>query len=192
MKKIEKSTSEYFAVAALLLCIWSSFIHAAPPESYPVPPETEQLLFYLQRSANSNTIIYDANLQTDGKLNSKQPVKVYWLRYNTTGERRKLNFAERNFAYGLNFEPTEKPGVYLVNLMAYSERDITVFVGADGNVEAHTIINGQAARLKRIYIDVSGSGFWSSVNSIELTGVALHNGKEITERFDPNEERSGF
>ncbi|HFE37785.1 MAG TPA: DUF4833 domain-containing protein [Gammaproteobacteria bacterium] len=174
-------------LVSLMLSGFLGYAEAAPPASYPAPPQTKKLLFYLQRSSNSNTIVYEANLAANGQLNSKQPVNVYWLRYNTNGERRGLNFAERNFAYGLNFEPAGN-GAYLITLMAYSGRDIKIYVNSAGNAEAETLINNKVARLKRIYIDVSGSGFFSTVNYIELTGIDLLTNKEMTEHFDPDDE----
>jgi len=171
-----------------LLFFFVSSVWAGPPESYPMPPVTKHSLFYLQRSLNSNTIVYDANINANGKLNAKKPVIVYWMRYNSDGARKKLNFAERNFAYGLTFDPVDDGSGYMIYLMAYSERDIKVSMDKNGQVAAHTIIAGKPARLKRIYIDVSGSGFWSSVNFIELKGIDLQSGKDVTERFDPDDE----
>jgi len=132
--------------------------------------------------------VYDANINANGKLNAKKPVVVYWMRYHGDGARKTLNFAERNFAYGLTFDPTDDGSGYMIYLMAYSEREIKVSFDNNGQVAAYTTIAGKPARLKRIYIDVSGSGFWSSVNFIELKGVDLQNGKDITERFDPDDE----
>jgi len=170
----------------------SSFVWAGQRTNYPVPPETENRLFYLQRSTNSNTVVYDANRLKNGKLDSEQPVNIYWLRYNTNGERRALNFAERNFAYGLTFEPINSGKYYIIKLMAYAERTIRISVSKEGKAEAHTQIKGKQARLKNIYIDVEGSGFWSSVNYIELTGMDVVSGKKISERFVPESVESDW
>ncbi len=37
-------------------------------EDYPVPEKTKELLFYIQRNHNKNTIIYDANFDEKGML----------------------------------------------------------------------------------------------------------------------------
>ena len=161
---------------------------AGQPASYPVPPETAKSLFYLQRSTNSNTVVYDANLLANSEINPKQPVEIYWLRYNTNGARRDLNFAERNLVYGLNFDAIAKTDAYVITLMAYSSRVIIVSMGSDGKAIAKVQINGKISKLKNIYIDVSGSGFFSSVNYIELIGIDLASGKSVIERFQPEEE----
>lgn len=177
-------------VVVLVIAFISFQIFADPPASYPIPPETKNGLFYLQRSNNSNTVVYDANLQADGSLSKREPIDVYWLRYNTTGERKALNFAQRNFAYGYKSKKLGANRGYSISLMAYAERDIRVFIDDAGNPAAHIKINDGIAKLKNIYIDTSGSGFWSKVNYIELFGLDLKTGAAIKERFDPNEESS--
>ena len=54
---------------------------------YPTPPASSERLFYVQRTPNANTIVYDLNLNSDGKLNAEQPVKVYWLKYAEKGQK---------------------------------------------------------------------------------------------------------
>jgi hypothetical protein len=184
---IKQTFSTQIICFLFLWIISSSLVGASSPANYPVPPESDRSLFYLQRSSNANTVIYDANLLPNGQLNSRQPVEVYWLRYNTDGHRRALNFVERNFAYGLKFNSVGS-GAYAIELMAYSGRDITVLINKEGRPVAQTIIKGQPVYLKSIYIDVSGSGFWSTVNYIELVGKELKEGKLIRERFDPNKD----
>jgi len=172
----------------MCFCLWGGVAVAGPPSDFPAPPDTDNRLFYLQRSTNPNTVVYDANMTNKGQLDSDKPVKVYWLRYNNDGKKRGLNFAERNFAYGLSFDSIEKGQIYSINLMAYSGRDIKVLMNANGLPEAQVEINGKMSVLKRIYLDVSGSGFFTSVNSVELLGVDLKSGEEVIERFDPDDE----
>ncbi len=40
----------------------------------------KNVLFYITRSMNTNAVVYEANL-VDGKLNTAEPVKVYWIMY---------------------------------------------------------------------------------------------------------------
>ena len=179
-----------FPQAFLFLCtilLVSQFAMAGPPASFPAPEETKSRLFYLQRSSNSNTIVYDVNILGNQKINPKEPVEVYWMRYNSDGAKKALSFVERKFAYGLSFDRINSD-VYTINLTAYADRDITIFINGEGKAEAHLVINGQSARLKRIYLDISGSGFWTSVNSVELMGIDLKNNQLDTEKFDPNED----
>ena len=38
-------------------------------DEYPVPSD-ENMLFYIQKSYNTNTVVYAANIDADGKVNS--------------------------------------------------------------------------------------------------------------------------
>jgi hypothetical protein len=170
----------------VLLITCSTITLASPPDDYPVPPETDSRLFYLQRSTNANTVVYDASLLPNGNLNPKRPVEAYWLRYASHGERKALNFIQRKFAYGLNFEKI-KENTYKIFLKAYSGREIKVSIDSQGRPIAVIRINKQLAKLKRVYIDVSGSGLWTTVNYIDLLGNSLKDGKLLRERFNPND-----
>ena len=72
-------------LAAAVLLLAAAVLPAAA-ESFPVPVD-ENLIFYVQRSLNSNTIVYTARLDGDGKLDAKRPVDVFWRRFNDDGAR---------------------------------------------------------------------------------------------------------
>ena len=60
----------------------SAEVTALRPE-FKVPDEPNQL-FYVQRSPNSNTVIYAAKLDAQGK---PQDVEAYWRKFNIDGSR---------------------------------------------------------------------------------------------------------
>ena len=62
---------------------------------FKVPDEPDQL-FYVQRSPNSNTVIYAAKLDAQGNLNSSAPVEAFWRKFNIDGSKQPLNFIERH------------------------------------------------------------------------------------------------
>ena len=49
-------------------------IPPATVEQFPTPADSDIRLFYIQRSSNINTILYDANLGADKKLDPENPV----------------------------------------------------------------------------------------------------------------------
>lgn len=57
----------------------------------PKPPVSPNLLFYLQRSKDSNTVVYEANVAANHTLDADKPVDVYWIRYAEDGQRKKLS-----------------------------------------------------------------------------------------------------
>jgi hypothetical protein len=86
----------------LFSCFW--FLqspNALPLERFPIPPASANRLFYIQRSSNANTVVYDANFLPNKSLNPSQPVHTYWIRFADNGQKEELNFIQRTLAYGL-------------------------------------------------------------------------------------------
>jgi len=164
--------------AALLLLAAAALPAAA--EEYPVPREPNQI-FFVQRSLNSNTIVYTANLDGDGRLDPKQPVDVYWRRYNDEGERKELSGLERSMAFGVKTDPVPgKPGSYMVRVVSYAKRPALLRV-VDGVPRLEMKVAGVPARLDHAYLDVDDSGSVPSVNRVDLYGYALATGKPLKE-----------
>ncbi|MEQ9423824.1 MAG: DUF4833 domain-containing protein [Cyclobacteriaceae bacterium] len=153
---------------------------------FPTPPESEKSLFYLQRSQNSNTIQYDINLDSEGKIDEDDPVEVYWLRYNTTGEKRDLKWMERKMAYGVKTKRLSE-SAYQVKMVAYDERPILVHQKSNGEVIAKIKINGQMVKFKSIFIDMIEGGWIPTIKTIELFGEDLATGKPVYEKFKPKD-----
>ncbi|MDP6708570.1 MAG: DUF4833 domain-containing protein [Alphaproteobacteria bacterium] len=156
----------------------------SPRPDYPVPPDDAKRLFYLQRSSNANTVVYDARLTPDGRLDPERPVEVYWLRYNTNGKRRALNFIERHLAYGVEARPTGDDA-FLVKLVSFSKRELKVFVDQKGKVRATTTIAGRPARLRFLFVEHKKDGLIPTIVHVDIFGEDLKTGAIIHERVVP-------
>jgi Domain of unknown function (DUF4833) len=86
-----------------ILCFSESV--TVDPSKFPVPPHSKRSLFYIHRSTNPNTVVYEVNLNANNTIDAKEPVTVYWIRYGEKGQQRGLNYLERTFAYGVKSEP---------------------------------------------------------------------------------------
>lgn len=149
---------------------------------FPVPQEPGQL-FYLQRSTNSNTIVYAAQFLADGRLDPAQPVIAFWRRFNTTGERLPLKMVEDSFAFGVRAQPTQDPDVYRVYVVSYPERMATLRRTAPGQAELTIEADGRTMRPVYAYVDVDEDGLVPSVRSVTLAGHDLASGKPLVERI---------
>ena len=97
-KSVLKNTMKYHLLTGILLII---NLHVTQAQtSYPLPQKTDKMLFYLQRSFNKNTIIFESEILSDNKLNSERPVKMYWIRYEEDGRIAELSFIQRKI-FGL-------------------------------------------------------------------------------------------
>ncbi len=149
---------------------------------FPVPPLTHKSLFYIHRSVNSNTVLYEVNLLGDKTIDPKNPVSVYWLRYAEKGQKRDLNMLERNFAYGIKCIPAG-PGKYTMHFVASKTRQAEVLLDQNGQATAIMDISGKASRLKKIFVQVAEDGWWPKVDYVEFFGEDVRTNEATYEKM---------
>jgi len=151
------------------------------PDNFPRPEETEELLFFIQRNRNENTIVYDLNSKADGSLDSKNPINAYWRRFHLdNGISKDLSWLELNFAYG--YKSRKNKDVYTIKLKAYNEREIQLTL-RNGKWTPIITINGQPAILKNLYIFANESKFWPSVLYADIYGESILTKALVKERI---------
>src|SRR5579862_2072882 len=91
---------------------------------FKVPDEPNQL-FYIERSVNSNTVVYAARLNAQGGFDAKAPVDAYWRWFNVDGHKKPLNFIERMMAYGVRVDPVEEGKPPTFSIVPLPEGKIT-------------------------------------------------------------------
>lgn len=161
-------------------------LSAESTEQYPVPANSSNLLFYIQRSSNINSIIYDANLGINKKLDPKNPVHTYWILYTQGGKKQELTGIQRSLAYGLHTRPTPtEVGSYDGYFFAYRKRRFVVKINAKGEPIALFPINGKMQILKKVFVKVDETGMMPSVIYVELWGRDVLTDKEVYEKFKP-------
>ena len=169
----------------LFICTWLA-TQANPADRFPTPPDSPIRLFYIQRSSNTNTVIYDANLLANKSLNAKDPVHTYWIRYAEKGEKEELSTIQRTLAYGLYTDAIKaEPNTYEGYFLAYRKRKFVVKLDPRGSPIALFPINGKLQILKRVFVSVDESHMMPSVNYIELFATDPITGKDVYERFKP-------
>jgi phosphatidylglycerophosphate synthase len=176
------TTVKILLVAAIVILPTMAFTSGEP--NFPVPNVPRQL-FYIQRTPNSNTIVYDLNI-VDGKLDTEEPVNVYWIRYADGGEKKPLNFIQRKFAYGIKVKDLGQ-GKYELHSVAYAKKDLYLMKAAgQSDYHVYAKIGNSMAVLDRIYIEIDGGTFWHpNVLYIELKGKDMATGKEVKEQIKP-------
>jgi hypothetical protein len=170
-----------------VLSTWVSLhAYAKSGERFPIPPSAPNRLFYIQRSSNANTVVYDANVLSNKSLNNKQPVHTYWLRYAENGQKEELSTIQRTLAYGLYTDPIKgEANAYEGYFLAYRKRKFVVKLDPKGSPIALFPINGKLQILDRVFVSVDDSGYMPSVFYIELFGRDQNTGKDVYERFKP-------
>ncbi|QHV94342.1 DUF4833 domain-containing protein [Spirosoma endbachense] len=155
-------------------------------DSFPQPHRSANQLFYIQRSKDINTIVYEANLSANKKLDPNKPLQVYWIRYAEKGQREDLSPIQWQMAYGYTHKPsTAGPDAYDINLNAFRKHPLQV-VRYQGKPIAMTLINGERARLQKVFVQLDPkSRLVPHVQYIEMYGVDLDKGKPVYERIIP-------
>lgn len=69
------------------------------PASYP-RPDKEDMILYIQRSYNTNTVIYLPNYDLSGYLNTSKPLNIYWQRFEEGGVVYPINYLQERLIYG--------------------------------------------------------------------------------------------
>jgi len=141
-------------------------------------------LFRIERSKNANIVQYDARVTKDGKLDSKKPVVVYWIRLADKGQVKKLNWIQKKFAYGFKAKLDKQNNIATLDMAAKLDRSI--LVRKDGeDYRAVTGIDGVASYIEKVFIHATRKGLFPKVHYIELYGEAVDNGNDTYERFSP-------
>lgn len=152
---------------------------------FPRPTGNPRQLFYLQRTPNANTIVYELNLTTNGQLNKEEPLHIFWIRYTEGGIRQELNYIQRHFAYGVKSD-LMKDGSYNLTFVAYKKANLRlVYLQQDRKYHVITTLENRPAILSSVYIQIDPGGtFWSpNVRYIELKGKDISTGNDLNQRI---------
>lgn len=154
---------------------WFTTSERAPETKFPVPPVTANTLFYIQRSSNTNTVMYEVNREGQQAIDSKNPVQVFWIRYAERGQRQGLNYLERTLAYGVRCEPANA-GKFMLRFVASKKRWAEISLGPDGRAQAVMLIGKKMSQLHKIFVQVAETSWLPKVQYVEFFGedVATH------------------
>ncbi|CAH0474511.1 unnamed protein product [Peronospora belbahrii] len=139
-----------------------------------VAKEEPNVAFIIQRSNNTNTVVYAGCKSRDGNsLDPTNPMKVFWIMYEKDGNPREdLTMIERNTAYGITFKPSDVPGEYIVAIASLRDRDCVLRLDKHGNVMALSTINGKKGMLlRRVFVQATTSWGIPTVDYVDIFGV---------------------
>jgi hypothetical protein len=157
-------------------------------KNYPVPSKNENSLFYIQRTKNTNAIVYEVNRKADGKINSENPVKIYWIRYSSDSTKEDLTPIQSRYAYGIvSRNYNNQKNAFVLQIVSYKKRNIFLLpTPNEKHYVAFMSINGKLAELQRIFVATNGGTFWFPViEYIELLGKDPVTHQTVMERFKP-------
>jgi hypothetical protein len=171
-------------VPGLLTCISSLLCFAAyaqdKPE-LPVPSGNPEQLFYLQRSPNTNTLVYELN-RKNGVLDTVAPIHIFWICYAEHGQKEELTGVQRKYAYGLTVKYTGKER-WELRFVANKKKIVEMTKGTDGQLHVYDHINGQEAILTHIFMQIDGGSMFSpNVTAVSEWGIDAATGSPVFEK----------
>ncbi|WP_460551147.1 DUF4833 domain-containing protein [Ferruginibacter profundus] len=168
---------------AILLFMLNASQGMAQDKVFPVPSGNANQLFYLQRTPNINTVVYEVNYTKTGELDTIEPVHVFWIRYGEKGQRAELSGIQRHYAYGIKTKWLAKD-FYELRIVAYKKRLFYMRKTEDNRYYVYTSVNNRQIMVNRIFLKINGGTFWSpNVEYIEFKGIDLVTGLEATEQI---------
>jgi len=147
---------------------------------FKIPDEPNQL-FFVQRSVNSNTVIYAANLDAQGNIDRKSPVDAFWRWFNVDGHKKPLNFIERMLAYGVRVNPAAPKGPITFTIAALPDRPLRLSLDDKGHPEALMQIGTRTVKVVYVYLEVIDRGLTPEVPWLDVFGIDKMSKKVIHE-----------
>ena len=153
---------------------------------FPVPNEPN-MLFYVQRSVNSNTVIYAAHLDPKGQIDHDTPIDAYWRWYNVDGHKKPLIFIERMLAYGVKSVTHSGPrGAVTFKIAAIPEQTFVVDLDAHQHPEALLQVGERWIKLDYVYLHVDDHGLMPDVTAVDIFGTDRVTGKAVHDYVIPH------
>ena len=148
--------------------------HSGRPLDYPVLADYPELLFYIQRNQNINTVVYEVNMMQGNIINLNEPVKVSWINFQSDGSQviNQLNYIQRKLAFGYHFDIISSELIEF-RFVAY---DLLVFYLAKddkGRYRIYTRFEDQKILLNMIYIYAEEIGVFPQVKFAEFYGETV-------------------
>ncbi len=169
---------------ALVIFVFSGFI-SGDNGAMPVPNGINNMLFYVQRSLNKNTIIYQLNLNDKNELNEAEPIKIFWKNYATNGTVEPLNYVQKKYAYGIeSFLSDKEKKIYTFHFVSYKKQLLYLAKTSDKKYHVFSYFGSKLIVVQRVYVQINGGSFWTPrVKYIEVSGTDPVKNEPVTEKI---------
>ncbi|PKP01893.1 MAG: DUF4833 domain-containing protein [Bacteroidetes bacterium HGW-Bacteroidetes-9] len=148
-------------------------------------PSTSLNLFSIGRSKDANEIFYAINLDNPNKLNTENPINVYWLKRTENNKVEPLSWVQKKFAYGIVYlSKSENHAKF--RFAAYDKRVFELKKNQDNEFKVFTISGNKEVEVNRIYIYITGGTFWiPEIPKVELFATVSGTDKKMKETIIP-------
>ena len=183
------------ALVAVTLC-WNTFpatakprltlVSSQPSATLPVAnasfrhPNDRHQVFFLQRTTNANTIVYVAQFDADGALNTRRPIAGYWRRFAGRGHVMQFRWYERVFGFGAKTRALPDGSGFEVRFNAIKDQQLVLKQNAPFDAALFTRQNGRDYEMIYGYLNVDESGLLPKVTQLRLYTSDPQTGQFLT------------
>ena len=176
MKQLTRIVAGLFFIMISVLTV-----KAQDSLKFPTPTGNPNQLFFLQRSQNTNTVIYELNMK-NGVLDTISPVHIFWICYAEKSQKEELTSIQRKYAYGITTKYVSKDH-FLLTFAANKQYSVDLMRGPDHQFHVYAEIDHKKAILARIYLQIHGGSLFSpNVEYTQIEGVDAVSGAKVLER----------
>lgn len=148
-------------------------------------PSTSPNLFSIGRSKDANEIFYAINLDNSNKLNTENPINVYWLKRTENNKVEPLSWVQNKFAYGIVYQ-SKSENYAQFRFAAYDKRVFELKKNKNNEFKVFTISGNKEVEVNRIYIYITGGTFWiPEIPKVELFATISGTDKKVKETIIP-------
>ena len=168
-------------VAGITIISSTAFINSNPD---PKSKDTYSL-FKIERNRDKDEVLYDINLDSEGKINIRNPIRIYWIKHTLGGIEENLSWVQRKFGYGLKFFRVNDSQV-IFRFVSHINRDFSLRKNNEGYYKVYTSSNNEIIEVNKLFIQFDGGTFLSpKVTKVELHGIDLKTHDHIIEIISP-------
>ncbi len=170
-----------FINAILFLWLFAPCLSLSAQEDAQSTKATPERLFHIARSLNRNLVCYDVRL-TNGKLDSKEPVNVYWLnREENPGKTNGISFfQERAYGYKVIQKGSKEEDNCVISLYAYPKKELNI-CKRNGKYVCLVSIDNKQSILQSLYVKANPNNPLK-VEYVELFGITADSSQPVSER----------
>jgi hypothetical protein len=155
------------------------------PSDYPFIDDYPNLLFYIQRNQNFNSVVYETNILAGGLLNLNQPINIHWLKYEKNGiiEQHQLNYLQKKLAYGYQHKVISND---LIEFRFVSYDQMKFFLGKNslGRFRVYTKMNDANIEITSMFIYAEDFGVFPQVKFAEFFGTNVTTGDSFYKKLN--------
>lgn len=143
------------------------------------------ILFYIERSMDSEIVVYKAQRQGNNLVNAK--VTCFWSNLKNLEAVDEVSEKAQDIFFGSNVKKIDNQ--YKMVVTAYPNKVISLHLKKSGKVLAKAIIKGKEAKLEKLYIKIEQPSTLSLPQATAMVIYGIHKkGERVREKLEVTED----